>query len=414
MYNVPCRKIWKTVLMCCFLGALSPGADGAERQFIVVNLAPGEMTDESVFQGLQETFPSSGAGHLSLGAAGIFSYLHAPRERTTSQLTRFLDLAARFDIPIVVQLDGEQWWGGRPDLWNWWDPSRPGFSPENRKNVEWSGWGPEHAIKIAWRNWGRQIRVLPPPNLMSPAYREACHDEMRILVPLILEWWKGLPDDKKHLLIGIKLGWESSIGLNAFYYPNGNALLDRPQSEDPQTGLEPERIPDRGVTATGYAAVTTARLAESGRLEEAHLAEIVRRHLEDLCGRSAELGVPRARLFTHTAGWKAEELLYDSALNKYSCPGWSFYKYASDPAKDRGVRRALRDSDAPFWAAVEWLLMGNQTRQAWRAAIENTLSDPKCRYLCIYNWGGIKNNQPAIDAIEGLLDAPEPRTESEK
>ena len=43
--------------------------------------------------------------------------------------------------------------------------------------VEESPVAPE-SVKIGWRNWGRQLRVLPMPNLMSPAYRQACHKEM--------------------------------------------------------------------------------------------------------------------------------------------------------------------------------------------------------------------------------------------
>jgi hypothetical protein len=116
-------------------------------------------------------------------------------------------------------------------------------------------------------------------------------------------------------------------------------------------------------------------------------------------------------LFTHAGGWKDEELLYDAAVNKFSCPGWSFYRYAGDPAKDKGVQRAVRNSGAPFWAAVEWLLMGSHDVQAWRSAIKNTLSDPKCRYVCIYNWSAIKNDRAAIDAIHRILDVREVRPE---
>jgi len=243
---------------------------------------------------------------------------------------------------------------------------------------------------------------------MSPRYRQACHKEMRVLIPLILQWWEQLPPDKKHLLIGIKLGWESAIGVNAFYYPDGNALLDRPESEDPQSGLKVDQMPDRGVAAIGYAAVMTAGLATNGKLQEAHLTEIVRHHLEDLCALAAKLGVAREKLFTHVAGWKEQELLYDAAVNRHSSPGWSFYRYASDPAQDQGVQRALRSSDAPCWAAVEWLLMGQNEPDTWRQAIERTLSDRRCRYMCIYNWRDIKSNQGAREAIEGLLRDPGP------
>jgi hypothetical protein len=410
--NKYCRSVFVTAFLYPLVLLLTGSDTRAAEQYIVVNIAAAEV-NQSVFEQIRQIVEDSTSDHVGLGVGAIFSYLNQPRDKSKDHMKKFLSLAERHNIPIVIQLDGEQWWGAHPDLWNWWDPTRPGYDPKNRKNVEWSGWGPEHAIKIAWRNWGRQIRVLPPPNFMSVRYREACHDEMRILVPLILKWSRELPEEKKHLLIGVKLGWESAIGVNSFYYPDGNALLDCSDKVDPQTGLRADQIPDRGVAGIGYAAVTTARLAQSGELQESHLAEIVRRHLNDLCALAAELGTPREKLFTHVGGWKAGELLYDAAVNKYACPGWSFYRYASDPSKDEGVRRALRESDAPYWAAVEWLLTGKKDAQAWQSAIERTLSDPKCRYLCIYNWRDIENNRAAINAIQMVLGTNKVKTRNE-
>jgi hypothetical protein len=48
--------------------------------------------------------------------------------------------------------------------------------------------------------------------------------------------------------------------------------------------------------------------------------------------------------------------------------------------------------------------MGNKEKDAWRTATCNTLSMSKCRYLCIFSWSGIKNNQAALGAIGALLD----------
>ncbi len=345
---------------------------------------------------------------IQVGIAAIFSYLHHPRERVVADLREFLQLAGETDMPVVVQLDGEQWWGNRPDLWNWWDTNRAGCSAANRANVEWTGWSPESAIKIAWRNWGRQLRVLPPPNLMSPRYRAACHEEMRVLMPLVLDWWRALPANQKDLLIGIKLGWESSIGVNAWYYPGGNELLDQPEANDPTTGLKADQPPARGVVPIGYAAVQTAGIRTNGNLTEADLAEVARRHLEDLCREANRLGVPREKLFTHGAAWKDEEALYAAAVNQFSCPGWSFYKHAANPRGDAGVQRALKLSDAPHWAAVEWLYQGGNDTAAWRRALTNTLADPRCRYLCIYNWSGVRDNRAALDAIRQLTRTSRP------
>lgn len=371
-------------------------------QYVVVNLHWSEIS-RTVFQQIRQIQPQGQVGRRSLGAGSIFSYLHHPREKLHAKLLEFLHLSEEFHMPVVVQIDGEQWWSERPDLWNWWDPDRSGCNPENRQNVEWCGWGTDHAIRIAWRNWGRQIRVLPPPNLMSVRYRDACKSEMQHVIPIILDWWRALPPDQKHLLIGIKVGWESSIGTGSFYYPNGNCLADRPREEDPTYGLKINELPGRGVAPIGYAAVKTAGLAESGELREEHLTEVIRRHLEDLCQIAAQLGVPRERLFTHAGGWKDGEMLYDAAVNRFSCPGWSFYRHARNPSEDTGVRRALQKSDAPFWGAVEWLPVGAGSGEAWRDAIHSTLSLPGCRYLCIYNWRGISKKPEVLRAIGSSL-----------
>jgi len=370
-------------------------------QFICFNVS-GQSLPEA-FEQVSRAFPASTNAQKAVGVAAIFSYLHHGREQTIKQLQGFLRLARESQMPVVVQLDGENWWGARPELWNWWDASRAGFSPSNRLNVEWTSWSPDDAIKLAWRNWGRQIRVLPPPNLMSPAYRKACDDEMRVLIPLVLDWWKALPADQRHLLVGIKLGWESSIGVNAWYYPNGNALLNQPESDDPKSGLKADELPARGVTQIGYAAVKTAGIRNEGAITEADLAEVVRRHLEDLGRLAAGLGVPRDQLFTHVAGWKENERLYATALNRFTSPGWSFYQHATNPRDDAGVQAVLRRSDVPHWAAVEWLFQGPRQTEPWRQALQATLADPRCRYLCIYNWEGVRDSKEILQAVREVV-----------
>lgn len=340
---------------------------------------------------------------MRIGVGIVISYLNSKPETLKETLKRFLNLAEKTDTPVLIQLEGENWWGTRPDLWNWWKPEHPGFNPNNRENVEWTGWSSDKAVKIGWRNWGSQIRVLPQPNLMSPRYREACHEMLNLLVPIAIRWWENLPESKKELFIGIKVGHESSIGVNAFYYPNGNSLLDQPSSEDPTTGIDGSDAPSRGVAQIGYAAVKTAGIKSEGRITERDLAEVVSRHLEDICRLVADHGIPRDKLYTHCAGWKEEELLYKSALNQFSCPGWSFYRYAGDPREDIGVQNALKKTEAPFWGAVEWLYQGPRKVETWHNALENTLIDPRCRFICIYNWEGIRESEAILEAIRQFV-----------
>lgn len=394
-------RTFQSLTLCFLISALPNfGAVPVAHQFIVMNLTWGASA--GTMKEIREKFRSNTASPLQIGVGAIFSYLHHPRSKIERDLKEFLHAAEELELPIVIQLDGENWWGNRPDLWNWWDTTRPGYNPSNRFNVEWTGWSPENAVKIAWRNWGRQIRVLPPPNLMSPGFREACRQEMQALTPIILEWWKALPQEKKHLLIAVKVGWESSIGVNAWHYPNGNDLLTRPEKEDPTQGLNHDKLPGRNVATLGYAAAKSAGLRENGDLTEEDHATIIRRHLEDTCLTMAQLGIPRDKLFTHVAGWKDGENLYATAVNSNSCPGWSFYKYAPNPARDSGVSNALATSTAPYWAAVEWLYQGRPEVAAWEKALRNTLEYGNCKYVCIYNWEGIRDRPEAIQAIRKL------------
>lgn len=376
-------------------GAGTPG------QFILVN---GVEPTREAFQQVDSVFQHRSRGNIQVGVGCIISYFQAPCEKVRERLDRYLNLSRTFDLPLVIQLDGEQWWGARPDLWNWWDPGGPGYQPENRMNVEWTGWTSDSAVRIGWRNWGRQLRVQPMPNLMSPRYRAACREAMGELVPRILAWWHQLPADRQYLFVGIKVGWESAIGVNNWYYPGGNQLLGRSASTDPTYGLTPDSLPARGVEAIGYAAVKTLGLADSGTLTAAELTKVVQTHLADLSRFCARLGVPRGRLFTHGGGWAPGESLYTAAVNPYSCPGWSFYDHASDPRGDTTAMSALGSSDAPWWGAVEWLYPG-KTEAGWESALRKTLSIPRIRYLCIFNWSGIRGNQAAVGAIRTLVQA---------
>jgi hypothetical protein len=376
----------------------SSDADG-ERQYILFNLDGSWPQMIAAFEEYRSQFSHTEPAKRRTGVGVILSYLHSPRDVIRQRLEQILAMAHESNTPIFLQLDGEQWWQFRSDLWNWWDPSQPGYDPDNAVNVEWTGWSPDFAIRIAWRNWGRQLRVLPPPNLMSPAYRKACHDEMAWMVPRIVQWWKALPRGQRDLLVGVKLGWESSIGVNAWYYPDGNQLAGKPEIDDPTTGLQTDILPSRGVQTIGYAAVSTAGLNNTETITESQITEVVRRHLHDLSNQTRQLGLPREKIFTHGVGWKEGESLYDAAVNPYACPGWSFYRYAADPGKDIGVQRALARSDARYWGAVEWLYLGDKTTADWLNALQTTLDQPRCRLLCIYNWRSVSGNPSAMEAI---------------
>jgi len=71
--------------------------------------------------------------------------------------------------------------------------------------------------------------------------------------------------------------------------------------------------------------------------------------------------------------------------------------------RDTTAIAALSASDAPYWAAVEWLHSGPQTEQAWLEAMRTTFGTERCRYLCVFNWRGIKNNAAATGGIRRVM-----------
>ena len=76
---------------------------------------------------------------------------------------------------------------------------------------------------------------------------------------------------------------------------------------------------------------------------------------------------------------------------------------AIDITMRKQAEDALKQSDAPAWAAAEWLYQGPGETGPWRRAIGNTLADPRCRFLSIFNWEGIRTNERILNAIRQAL-----------
>jgi hypothetical protein len=290
-----------TSVFLCWFFFLTIQIDALDHQYLLFH---GDQNYyASMINEVADTFTPVAGDPLHIGTAVSFYCMNTDTSILETMLNDCLQLSASREIPVFLCLDVEQWLNGRPDIWNWFDPQTPGYDPQNALNVEWFGWSIDDAIKISWRNWGSQIRVLPAPNLMSPEYRAACRYYYEKFIPVIVDWYRQLPEERKYLFAGLKVGWESGIGLNAAYHPNGNYYYetwpDDPGNDPPwpQGVLLP---PDYSFQQIGYAALVTAGIKSSGEITEADLAEVTHRHLEGLAGIALELGVPREKPDGHT------------------------------------------------------------------------------------------------------------------
>ena len=158
-------------------------------------------------------------------------------------------------------------------------------------------------LRISWRNWGSQIRVIPQQNIHSAAVLASTRTALRRLVTPIVSWYRTLDPADRWLLAGVKVGWEASIGWNAYYWPKGNSYLARyphDPSHDPCCHLLNLSAPAWGMVPIGYAAAASARLSPSGpggALSSSDLATLVQwcvepRVVESSPPRSAQTASP--------------------------------------------------------------------------------------------------------------------------
>ena len=209
-------------------------------------------------------------------------------------------LAEENDLPLSVSIDATQWWSTRPDLWNWWNASAPGYDPANRLNVEWTGWDASRdATALSWRNWGSQFRMpTPAPNYAAPAFRKAAAETMAPIAAVFARWYAGLPAGKKHLLAYVRCTQELWQGTNYFIYPNstlpsGPNPAWRNTSADPTTGLKDS-------VQIGYAALCTGPSKQCS-------GAVTTSALDDLAG-SGALALPSEKSMSEASERSAARL----------------------------------------------------------------------------------------------------------
>lgn len=316
----------------------------SERVWSVDN--PGTITTDYLEE-LKSAYGSQ--GNIADGMLGF--QFSIPYFRRTSNighyknvLTRVLAAAKKARLPVLLSLDGFELWDGRPDLWNWWDENAPGFNPANRMNVEWTSWDSTDAVRTSLRNWGSLHSTgTPHPNLASPDVVGANREALKSLAPLIAQWHRDLGSEEKHLLAGVVVGWEVSIGVN-YFVPTPPADTARSWEYGRQLG---------------YAAVKTAGIRTSGSLTSADLTEAVRQYLRALCNVVYDAGVPRNKIYTHVGvnrdpSGRLKSAEAPAAVNPYSLPGWSFYTGAAGPQGVLSLNAALDQIAGQGWGNIEW------------------------------------------------------------
>ena len=344
---------------------------------------PSTFTAEALRE-IKKIIGTSGCGKRQLAVAYTYSYARYPIENIVESIMGTIAAVREENMPVIFHLDGVNWWNAHPELWNWFDPAARGYDPANIANVERYDWGEDTAVRIGWRNWGSQIRVLPAPNLASPAFLKLQYTMLDEILPLIHTFAQESP----HLFGGIVFGWELSPYVQAYYYENGNECPAHPASEDPAGGVA-ESI------ALGYAAAAALGYQSEGILTAETVDKVCTWYLDQLISHAEAHGFAREQIITHSyyAGETARGGSHSGAASVRPgvLPGWSFY--GGDIA-EMHEQIAMAGEQ---WALIEcrpWELNAQFFRDVY-----NT----NCRIINIFNWESIREDENAIQAIREIL-----------
>jgi hypothetical protein len=349
---------------------------------------------------VRDTFGEANrTSRLKVGLAIIYT----PKEQvaeTVARLRADLALAQQMDVPVLVQVDTENW---LPDsLLNWHDPAKPGYDPAKVDDVEWYGWTPDTAVKLCWRNWGTMVRVGPHPNLLSPRFQAWERSIYTALTPVVVEWLRALPAEKQWLFVGWKCGWETTPNSQYAYFKDGNSYYGR--TDNPKW-IEADR------QLIGYNAARTAGFQTNGVLDYQHsydvFMKIIGAHLSFLAKTARSLGLPREKLFVHTIAQGVDRYNMDSQFNAESNPSPSFYGKPTTSLRDNpSFMRCLAKGRAELGTTgygIGEFVFGAKDYDTWHHWFTDKLAaDPDLIFAALYNYDRMKG-QPEIE--RAMLDA---------
>ena len=156
--------------------------------------------------------------------------------------------AREHDMAVMLHFDFHLAWKNRPDLWNWFDPNKPGYNPNNKDNVEWHGWdGPPN--KVRYLNHGVLERM--PPNMCFTSKRmraEVTRIVSKVIGPVLREEIAKLKaEGKEALFAGVLVGLEP--GIDDYSKPNPEVTKLMKEDGVPATPLGYRALLDRGFSA---------------------------------------------------------------------------------------------------------------------------------------------------------------------
>jgi hypothetical protein len=285
-----------------------------------------------------------GDGKTRLLGFGLPNPTYELEKQLPSRIRSAFAAAREHDMAVMLHFDFHLAWKSRPDLWNWFDPDKPGYDPNNKYNVEWHGWdGPPN--KVRYLNHGVLQRL--PPNMCFTSKRtraEVTRIISQVIGPVLREELAKLKaEGKEALFAGVLVGLEPSID----DYSKPNPEQAKMMKED---GVATGPLGYRALLDRGYTADNPPHDFRKA------LATIIQETIAFWCEQFVVAGIPAEKLYPHVAAPAPIEMMNApiwTAFNKYSQPGWTTYAVGVLGKNFKPIYDELEKHGNPAWAGVE-------------------------------------------------------------
>ena len=294
--------------------------------------------------------------HLIIPAWGLDPEHLFRKEADPQTLARAVkaafDVALRQDTAVYFTVENLEW-ANRPDLWNYADPKKPGYDPDNARNVEWMDWdGTPHPHR--YRDWGTPEKMPPVICYNSPeVLAEVSRLAGDVIGPPIAAGLNRLAKaGKGHLFAGVTVGAEPCLP-NYEGIEKINPRMARMMQRD---GVPRSRLGYNALTNLGYSK------ADPPENLAAALAKVNQDYISHWARQLAEGGIPADKMYSHVAagaglvgspGVRYTNAPISIALADSCRPGWTTYPVG--PLRDdfRVLYEELAAHDNPPWASTE-------------------------------------------------------------
>jgi hypothetical protein len=327
---------------------------------------PTGLPDVSGIRELVARLGTAGDGKTRQLAVGGGIPIFANEASIVREIRLRFDIARLTNVAVHFNVDDHIGWDERPDLWNWYDPKKPGYNPANRKNVEW----------YDWEGTPNKRRYLTPDGIPSQT-PHMCYNSpviqaeigrviSQVVGPALRRELNTLKQDgQEYLFAGITVGAEAGFD---DYSIVSKLLPQLPPHGDPvqmsvarmirqaATLMEEDKAP---YSRLGYCSLTNAGYSKTNPPADINraLAEVNRKFIEYWDKQFVDAGISCSRIYTHVAASSLQDDNNNAPIgivfNPYARPGWTTYPQGALANGFQPLYDQLAKHGDPAWGGVE-------------------------------------------------------------